>query len=341
MGLSVLYIGDEVTNSGQRLQALRRLGHSVDFINQRTFLPQSKFVESWIWHAGGIFLEDFYTRNVTSRIPKGKRYDIAWINHGELVGSTLVRKLKQVAGKVVNFNADDPYGNRDARKWNRFLRTLPDYDLVALVRPVNVEEAIGRGAKKVICVGTSADEVAHAPRPISEADRLKWSSEVGFVGTWMPERGPFFESLIKLKVPLSIWGNRWQKAAEWPVIEPHWRGPSLDNADDYAKAIQCSKVCLGLVSKGNRDTATTRTFEIPYLGGLFCAERTPDHLSLYKEDEEALYWNSPEECAEKCAKAIAKPGWRNEIAAAGRLRCIANGTLNEPVITKVLNAAMG
>ena len=67
-------------------------------------------------------------------------------------------------------------------------------------------------------------------------------------------------------------------------------GPAI-YGDDYLKAIQLAKVSLGLLSKGNRDLHTTRTFEIPYCGGLLCAERTSEHLQLYQEDVEAVYWS--------------------------------------------------
>src|SRR3984893_15402741 len=99
----------------------------------------------------------------------------------------------------------------------------------------------------------------------------------------MPERGPFLARLIELGIPLTIRGNRWNKAKEWPLLENFWQGPGVYNDEDYAKAIQCAKVSLGLLSKGNRDQHTTRSMEIPSLQGLLCAERTREHESLYRE----------------------------------------------------------
>jgi hypothetical protein len=119
----------------------------------------------------------------------------------------------------------------------------------------------------------SADEVAHAPRHLTPEEQRQWHSSVLFAGTWMPERGPFLARLVQLGVPLSIFGDRWHKAREWEQLHHYWRGPGIYNEEDYARAVQCADVCLGLLSKGNRDLSTTRSFEIPHLGGVLCAER--------------------------------------------------------------------
>jgi hypothetical protein len=259
-----------------------------------------------------------------------------WVNGGELISAKLIRTLRARFGPVVNYNNDDPFGGRDGQRWQVYLKSVPDYDLVVVMRNFNVAEARSLGAKNVLRVFMSADEIAHAPRPLSAEDRTRWGSEVVFVGTWLPERGPFLLDLVKRGVPLAIYGDRWFKAAEWPRLKEFWRGPGLYAADDYAKAIQCAKICLGLLSKGNRDLHTRRSIEVPYLGSLFLGERTSEHQGLYKEDEEAMFWSDADECAEKCKALLADDKRRNRIAAAGHARCIANGLTNEHIVSQIL-----
>jgi hypothetical protein len=237
---------------------------------------------------------------------------------------------------VINYNVDDPYGTRDSNKWRLYLRSVPHYDLIVVVRDCNIAEAYQAGAKVVLRVDRSSDEVAHAPRKVSAADLVKWGSEVVFVGTWMPERGPFLARLVELGVPLSIRGNRWTKADEWPMLRRFWRGPALSNEDDYAMALQCANVCIGLLSKGNRDLCTQRSFEIPHLGGVFCAERTREHLALYQEDLEAVFWSDADECAHKCKRLLNDEPWRKQVARNGHLRSLRNGTTNEVVIKHIV-----
>jgi spore maturation protein CgeB len=99
-------------------------------------------------------------------------------------------------------------------------------------------------------------------------------------------------------------------------------------------------VCLGLLSKGNRDLHTQRTMEIPFAGGLLCAERTSEHRALYQEGVEAVFWSDARECAERCRELLADGAARADIAKSGRRRCMTNGHLNEPVLSRVLCEAM-
>jgi spore maturation protein CgeB len=337
---SILYIGKEQGTSRHRALALRTLSQKVSIIDPLSFLPNGRFIDAWSWHTGALFLEGFMRQRILESIGH-QEFDLGWVDGGGLVGPSLVLELKNRFGTVINYNADDPYGRRDGQRWRLYLKAVPHYDLIVVVRDCNVSEAVGRGARMVLRVHRSADETAHSPRQISEEDRRQWTSEVAFVGTWMPERGPFMARLIELGVPLSIYGERWSKAREWPLLRPYWRRPGLYVDDDYAKAIQCAKVSLGLLSKGNRDLATQRSFEIPYLGGVLCAERTLEHTKLYREGEEAVFWDGPEECAGQCFRLLNDESYRQRISTGGRARCLQNRTTNQNILPAILDKALG
>ena len=132
-------------------------------------------------------------------------------------------------------------------------------------------------------------------------------------------------------------GDRWYKAHEWSNIKKTWRGPGLVG-QDYVKAIQSARICLGLLSKDNRDLHTQRSSEIPYIGSVLCAERTGEHQAMYRENEEALFWDTPEECAHNCFTLLADEPRRQTIACAGQQRCIQSGYLNERIIKGILDS---
>ena len=333
---SILFVGRNSGTSRHRALALGRLGYDVCVVDPFTFLPRGPLASRWTWHTGSLFLEGFLRRRVLASIPP-KPFQLVYVEAGEFVGPALVRELKRRFGTVVNYNIDDPFSARDGRRWRLYLQALPLYTLAVVLRDSNVPEAIAAGAHDVLRVYMSADEIAHAPRQLTEEKRSKWSSEVAFIGTWMPERGPFMARLIELGVPLSIYGCRWQKAPEWPMLRAAWRGIGMYTDDEYAAAIQCAKVNLGLLSKGNRDLSTTRSFEIPSLGGVLCAERTPEHIKLYRENVEAVFWSSPEECARKCRELLSDNDRRRSIGLNGRQRCLKNGIMNEPVLAQILD----
>jgi spore maturation protein CgeB len=337
-GLSILYIGSGDGTALDRANALRRLGHRVHHINLRQMLPRTLWIDRVIWRLGGHLLSPWILRSLAPLL-RGDKYDLCYVDGGECVSPSVIKLIRRHAAKVINYNIDDPLGMRDVARFAAYRRSVPFYDLCVVVRSENVVEAQRLGANDVLLVRRSSDEIAHAPRTVSEEDAKRWQADVLFLGTWFPERGPFLVELIKLGVPLSIRGVKWKKAPEWPILKSYFKGGQL-HGDDYALALQCAKVNLGLLSKGNRDLHTTRSLEIPALGGLLCAERTSEHLDMYTEGEEALFWSSAKECAEVCLDILRDDALRARIAAAGRARSIVNGNHNENVMRAIVQRAV-
>ena len=336
--MDILYVGPDQGTSRHRADALRRLGHRVHLIDPRAGVSRPRWLAQWTWRTGALGLEAWLRRQVLGQVPGGT-WTVALVDGGELVGPSLVRALRERCGAVVSYNVDDPYGPRDGRRWRLYLRAVPLYDLVVVVRDVNVPEARAAGARRVLRVFRSADEAAHAPRDLSPAERARWADAVVFVGTWMPERGPFLAELLDRGVPLRIHGDGWARAPEWPRLRGAWRGPALYGGD-YVQAIRGAPVSLGLLSKGNRDLHTQRTMEIPFAGGVLCAERTSEHRALYREGDEAAFWSDAAECAARCRDLLGDAAWRTDLARRGQRRCVANGHLNERVMERVLCAAL-
>ncbi len=332
----ILYLGFQGGNTSKRVNALRRLGHEVTHLDPYSLFPYRDFIGRLIYYGGGPLIESYLKYKILPMI-SNERFDMTFVDGGELIGPKMMKVLRAVSTRIINYNNDDPFGRRDKNKWRLYLQAVPHYDVLAVVRPDNIGEAYALGARKVLQVFMAVDEL-DGPREITPEDRRRLSHDVLFIGTWMPERGPFLAALLQAGLPLAIYGNRWQKAPEWPILKGVWQGPAI-YGDDYIKAIQLAKISLGLLSKGNRDLHTTRTFEIPYAGGLLCAERTSEHLALYEEDVEAVYWSEVDECMEKCKKLLNDDKKRVEIAERGRLRCLRNGIFNESNLKKMLEAA--
>lgn len=336
--MRVLYIGKGSGSSGHRLAALRRLGHDVTLLDPESAIPANQVFLFWMWRLGSVGLAEYIRRRFIPLIPDG-RYDLAWVDHGHVISAGFVRDLKQRVPIVLNYNNDDPFGGRDLRLWTQFLRAVPYYDLLAVVRRVNVAESYAAGARRVMHVLMSADEIAHAPKIVPPALYNRWHSKVLFAGTAFIERGPFMAELVERGVPLTIFGNRWDRLKEWPVLKPYWKGPGLVDGDDYSSAVASADVCLGLLSKGNRDMHTMRSMEIPALGSVLCAERTVEHSALYREGVEAVFWNDAKECSEACKALLADTPRRESVAAKGRERHLKNGWTNTRVVGDILRIA--
>ncbi len=336
--MDILYLGPLSGTCLDRSRALARLGHAVHHVDVRALLSASAWIDRIIWKLGGQWFEPWVREGLRAEIGNA-RYNLAYIDNGELITPNIIRQLRRHAPLVINYNIDDPLGTRDGARWQAYRKSLPSYDLCVVMRPVNVREAQARGAKAVMHMRRSADEVSHAPLSLTVEDQAHWDSQVLFIGTWFPERGPFLAELIDQGVELAIRGANWHKAPEWPTLRPFWKGDHLVG-QDYVKAIQCAKVNLGLLSKGNRDLHTTRSQEIPAIGGLLCAERTTEHMDMYQDGVEALFWDSARECADMCRFALEDEARRISIARAGHARVLANGGYNEPTLSAILEHAL-
>ena len=333
--MRLLYLGSEDGTSLQRANALRRLGHEVRIFDESRNLPGGRIMPRIHYETGGVFLQNTIQRRVLDQVG-GERFDAVWVDHGRLVGPRFVKEMQRRWGPVINYNADDPYGPRDRKAWLTYLQAIRENDLTVVVREPNVAEAKALGARRVERIYRLADEVAHAPRALTDAQRAEFGAQVAFAGTCFEDRSRFMADIVERGVPLSLRGDHYDRTPDWPTIQPHWKGPGTKTDDDYAAVILGAQVTLGLLSAKNRDEHTSRSLEIPYMGGLFCAKRTPEHLGLYEEGEEALFWDDPAECAEVCRRILADPERGREIARRGRERALRNGHTNEPTLRRLL-----
>ncbi len=341
----ILYFGsaDPSSTSRHRAEALRRRGYTLQirdpFATEARIL-QGPFMNALHYRSGYRFVQKRMAGWLKTILAEVEPFDIVWVDSGELFGPSALKLLKDTGARLVLFNVDDPTGKRDGRRFDSLKKSLPYYDLVGVVRKETEKEAYELGAKDVIRVWRAYDEVAHRPFESLEDIPSKFRSEVAFIGTWMrhEKRDEFIMTLIQQGIPVSIWGGRWPKSPHWNFLKPYYRGASLKGRD-YVAAIQGSKICLGLLSKGNRDLHTTRSLEVPYAGGLLCAEETDEHNSLYIAWEEAVFWTDPQSCALACRTLLDDEELRTRIVLNGMKKVrelkVGNEDIGEQVMARL------
>ncbi len=339
---NILYIGDSNSSatSGHRANALKRLGHEV--VIQDPYVVFAKPLNSrWFgpihYRTGYRLLQRRiakWTINLVRTLPKP---DVVWVDSGELLGPACLDGLRKFGCPIILYNVDDPTGKRDGRRFDMVIKSLQAYDCVVVVRRETEEECRRLGAQRVIRVLRSYDEEAHKPYAHAKDIQSKYVSEVVFIGTWMrhEKRDEFLLELLNQGVPLSIWGDRWKKSPNWAALEAVYCGGALGGRD-YVAAIQGAKLCLGLLSKGNRDLHTQRSLEVPFAGGLLCAERTTEHQEIYQEGKEAVFWDNAAECAAICKELLANDAQREKIRLAGMNKVRALGVGNEDICRRIL-----
>ena len=271
-------------------------------------------------------------------IDKSENYDLIWVNSGELIGSKSVKFLKSFHVPVILYNNDDPTGNRDGNRFKTLLKSLSFYDLCVVRKEKKDADYEFYKAKKVFKVFMSYDEVTHLPFNQQIDIPKEFLSDVAFIGTWMrfEKRDEFLMKLITAGIKISIWGDRWEKSPYWHSLKKYYKGKSLSGRE-YVAAIQGAKICLGFLSKGNSDLHTRRSVEIPFSGGLLCAQRTSLHQEMYIENEEVLFWDDANECAAICKKILLDENLREQIRQSGMKKVRALEVGNENICKYILS----
>jgi spore maturation protein CgeB len=262
-------------------------------------------------------------RRLVSRLlqlARSSEPDLIIIMKGLFLGADDVSALKRTGAWVTNLNHDD-FFSASPSNWSVLQRSaIPAYDHIFVTKHVNVQEVQARGGRASF-LAFAYHPTIHRPVDITAAERAALAADVLFVGTWAPERGPFFERLARtLSARVAIFGTHWERLPEDSPARRFVRWQPL-MGDDMAKAIGASKVCLGLLRKGNRDDHTQRSFEIPACGGLLLAERTHRHQAIFREGVEAEFFDvdNGDELVSKLRALLDDDDRREAIRVAGRL----------------------
>jgi hypothetical protein len=258
--------------------------------------------------------------------------DLVWIEKGLTIEASTLRAVnaRWPGAVLVTYSGDDMFNPRNqSRQW---WECLALYDVHVTTKRHNVTELREAGAREVFQVDKGFDPLVHRPMPVTPESRARFGGDVGFIGWPEAERARSMAHLAANGIPVRIWGpwSRWRGRRPGLRVEgrPLW-------GDDYATAISSLRINLCFLRKKNRDQQTTRSVEIPACGGFMLAERTAEHLELFHEDREAVYFSSDAELLEKVRHYLAHEAERASIAEAGRRRCWSGGYAYEHRLEQV------
>jgi len=321
-----------------RVKALERLGHHVVTLDSADFIGNHGYIRSFIHYRTGYRLLQgkLLTRIRSFFVDTNHKPDLIWVDSGQYLGATIIRWLRSYcACPILLYCNDDPTGPRDWPRYASLRRAIPYYDLCVYRREINELEWLALGARKVLRVWMSYDEIIHLHS--SYPDSL--AQEVLFIGTNIAteSRGSFLSLLVHSSVPLAIYGSRWNRSRFWRSLRSFYLGGSLADAN-YANRLSKSLLCLGMLSVHNRDLHTRRSVEVPSAGGTLIAERTSEHKLLYEESVDAIFWSSLDECIFKCKLYLDDPFSSLSIRDSGHSRVLSLGVGNEDICKQILAA---
>lgn len=326
--LQVLFIGvlKEGGTSLQRFQAMQELGHHVvpiDTCNPEVLVKQKQLSTRALHRIFGVRDLAHANKQIIERIHK-QNFDILWLDKALAIKPETLQmvRMKHPNCLITGYSPDDMCGNKQNIS-RHFLRHLPEYDIYFTTKSYNVTELRKLGCRRVEFVGNAYDKHYHRPIQLSEKEKNSLGGTVGFIGTFEQQRGESLRLLTSKGIVVRIWGNCWEKC-KWQHPNCIFEYQALIG-NNYARAICSFDINLCFLRKLNRDLQTTRSVEIPACGAFMLAERTNEHLELFKEGKEAEFFSSDEELIKKIRYYINHPEKRKRIAEAGRQRCLASG----------------
>jgi len=272
------------------------------------------------------------------RAVRTHRPELVWVDKGRSIHARTLREARaaQPGLRIVLYSPDDMWNPQNRSR--QYARAIPEYDLHVTTKSFNVAELRAAGARDVLFVDNAYQPDVHRPLDLTERERSQFSAEVGFVGMYEQERADLLVALARGGMPVTVWSANWDGRRhhhENLRVHPRW----LEDRD-YALAVNATRINLGFLRKVNRDLQTTRSVEIPACGGFLLAERTEEHLRLFREGEEAEFFASGEELIAKCRRYLADEAARYAIAQAGRRRCLASGYSNRERLARVMERVL-
>ena len=265
-------------------------------------------------------------------------YDVLWIDKGVTIKPSALRNIKASSPStiLISYNPDDMFN--PANQTYNYLKAIPIYDHILTSKTHNLAEFLVQGAKQVHFVQNSFEPEIHKPIILTAEEKAKFDTDVGFIGNYEKPRYESIMYLAQHDVDVIVRGPAWKK-----VINKHPQlkiEPTSYFGIEYAKLINATKINLGFLHKGNRDQQTTRSIEIPACRGFLLAERTAEHLALFKEGVEAEYFGSNEELKEKVIYYLHHEEKRLQIAEAGYQRCLESQYDNYHVFKKIIDSLL-
>lgn len=316
--------------------ALEQLGHTVSrFAWQRYFVAagQQRWRQHWLRVQNKYLCGPQLRRLNGDLLAQASEFqpEAVFIYRGTHVFASTLTAIRAVVPGVVivGYNNDDPFASGHiVGLWRHFIAGLPELDLALAYRHANLEDFSKAGAPRVELLRSWYVPELNHPRALSSHEHARFDCDVVFAGHYEPDmRLACLEEVVKRGWRLRLFGHQegWEGALRSSPVLRHLAPIQAVWGADYNAALCGARIALCFLSKLNRDTYTRRCFEIPASGAMLLSERTADLEGLFHPGEEADYFSSPEELAEKLDLYLRDEGKRVAVAAAGHMKVAAAG----------------
>ncbi|MCB2227313.1 MAG: glycosyltransferase [Desulfarculaceae bacterium] len=337
--LKIYYVGPVVHGSlsAQRAMIMKRLGHSVTIQNIAIRVGQNKNQLKNRLLAKLKLAQHRKKLNaqIISAI-KNDNFNILWVDKGlDILPSTLHEvRLNNPNVKIVNFNPDNPFGSK-ATGWKNHINSIPYFNIVFVPRDRNIAEYKEHNAQHVSRFYWGYTPEIHMPLYISSELKNRIGGSVGFIGSYEKQRFDYLLYAAQNGIRIRVWGGGWSKyrlKSKNLIIENRelWGGY-------FTKGINSFDVNLCFLNKANFDTFNTRCVVIPACRSVMLCERTKDTTKYFKDNSEAMLFDSKDEFLSKLQYLTQNHAARDNMKNNAYNRCQKDKYSNYHLIINLLN----
>lgn len=341
----ILYVGAldpaRRTTAVQRMHALESLGHEVFPVQSQ--LPALGLPARTLRRLRRRFFRVVSHPTLDNEIldvAREKSPNLVWLDKADCIRPETLKELRQrdPGIRIVGFSRDDMM-NPD-NKLRFFVECLPSYDVFFTTKSFGVAELEALGCPRAIFVDNSFDPELHRPIELTPKERAHFGGPVGFIGTYEKERAESIATMGRAGIPVKVWGAGWDKKRGRLSADVEVAG-AAQVGKAYSQVINSFDINLAFLRKRNRDRQTGRSVEIPACGKFMLAERSDEHMALYREGVEAEFFSDDQKLIEKTRYYLDHPEEREGIAAAGLQRCIDDRRSNRDRLRSMLEVIDG
>ncbi len=333
----ILFVGDLFYGSTglQRMNALKELDNDIHFVDSTyKFNKVTSFLFK-IFYTLGFYLDVNSVNRYIIECLKKTNIDLVWVDKALMVSSKTLKKAKCInkSIKIIYYSPDNIINKKNQSK--HLLGALPLFDVVITTKSYTLSDLKNIGAQHVLFIDNCYDPKTHFPVALDDTDKIYFLCDLSFIGSYEKERAEMILHLCSNGFKVRVYGADWKILSDrisnlHVVSKPFW-------GIEYSKVISGTKVNLCFLKKSMGDLQTTRSLEIPACGGFMLAERTVEHCRLFKEDIEAVFFESKEELLQKVKYYLADDSTRQQIAQNGFIRVSHSGYSYTSRFKKILS----
>lgn len=267
---------------------------------------------------------DVYKKNKELlRYVKENKIRYVFLYAARIIHWRTVKKMKQMGIVVMAYCNDNPFSDYyPPYFWRNIIKSAAYCDIVYSYRKNDIEKYREKGAKDVKLLRSYYIENRNYKIDESISADMEIPKVIFLGHMENDERTEYLDALVSRGIEIGV-----RETSEWKQYAKGRKNIVLfhETLEHYNEIINRAEIALVFLSKINRDTYTRRCFEIPVTGTLMLAPYTDDLATLYKEDEEVVFYRSKEDLVAKVEYYLGHPEEGKRVGMNGRERVLRDG----------------